>query len=229
MLLVGPRLERGARAAVRSRAAQPAGRPIARAARDLRLTRGELARYLPEPRADRARPRCGLPAARELVVGCVHCHNARHPEVVGREIARAAEAVREAAGDGPAVLAGDLNARPRHAAVAALAAGGLGRRRRPAPGIGIDRILHRGLEIVERGRGALPPAEREVAVTWGGRTRRLRLSDHDPVVATLALAPSGRAHRELGHEQHDQHHRRRGPPSARGRGSRAEPVGRAAT
>jgi hypothetical protein len=50
--------------------------------------------------------------------------------------------------------------------------------------MGIDRILHLGLETVEPPH-RLDPREREVDVRWGGRSRRLRLSDHDPVVAVL--------------------------------------------
>ena len=124
VLLVGPRLE-VVDGHLRSRRLNP-WPAVARAARDLRLSAGELARYLPEPRRI-VLARLRAPGGAALVVGCVHCHNARHPEVVGREIALAAEIVREAAGDDPAVLAGDLNARPSHAAVAALSPGGLAR------------------------------------------------------------------------------------------------------
>jgi hypothetical protein len=53
-------------------------------------------------------------------------------------------------------------------------------------GDGIDRILSRGLRVLE-GPRTLPAAEREVTVSWGGLTRRLRLSDHDPVVATFEV------------------------------------------
>ena len=192
-LLVGRRLRLvpGSRRAVRLNPL----RAIARDTRELGLTRGELARCLPEPRR-LVLARVILPGGGELVAGSTHCHNARHPDVVGREIARAAAAVRGAAGDDPAVLAGDLNAPPSHPALAALAADGWGGAE-PAPGIGIDRIVHSGLEVVEEPR-RLDPHEREVLVTWGGRTRRVRLSDHDPVVAVLrgsgsrAVRPGGR-------------------------------------
>ena len=157
-------------------------RTIARDTRELRLTRGELLRYLPEPRR-LVLARVVPPGGGELVAGTTHCHNSRDREVVGREIVRAAHAVGEAAGDGPAVLAGDLNAPPSHPAFAALAAEGW-EGAEPAAGMGIDRILHRGLEVVEEPR-RLDPREREVLVTWGDRTRRVRLSDHDPVVAVL--------------------------------------------
>lgn len=191
-LLVGRRLELvpGSR---RSVTLNPL-RAIARDARELGLTRGELVRYLPEPRR-LVLARVVLPGGGELVAGCAHCHNSRHPDVVGHEIARAVAAVREAAGDHPAVLAGDLNAPPAHPALAALAAGGWAGAER-APGIGIDRIVHQGLEAVEEPR-RLEPHEREVLVTWGGRTRRVRLSDHDPVVALLRESGS-RAGRSAG-------------------------------
>ena len=166
-------------------------RAIARDTRELRLTRGELVRYLPEPRR-LVLARVALPGGGELVAGSTHCHNSRHPDVVGREIGRAVAAVSEAAGGDPALLAGDLNAPPSHPAFAALAAGGW-EGAEPAPGIGIDRIVHRGLEVVEAAR-RLDAHEREVLVTWGGRTRRVRLSDHDPVVAVLREtgSPAGR-------------------------------------
>ena len=162
-------------------------RDILRAARSPGLERGELVRYLPEPRrllVVRARTAGGA----EIAIGCTHTHNARHTDVVGGEIARAAAALLDAAGGRPAVLAGDLNAPPSHPAFSALAAGG-GHGARRGGGIGIDRILHRGLDEVEPAR-RLPPQEREVGVTWRGRTRRVRLSDHDPVVAVLRVRGS---------------------------------------
>jgi hypothetical protein len=55
----------------------------------------------------------------------------------------------------------------------------------PLPGMGIDRIVHRGLRVLEPVR-RLAPAERDAGVWWRGRERRVRLSDHDPVVVTLA-------------------------------------------
>ncbi len=179
-LLIAPRLALvpGSREAVRLNPP----RTILRDARELRLSRGELRRWIPEPRRI-VLARVRLPGGGELVAGSVHCHNARHPDVTGREIARAAAAVRAAAGGGPALLAGDLNAPPTHPALAALAGGGWDGAA-PGGGIGIDRIVHRGLETVEAPH-RLDAGEREVGVAWGGRTRRLRLSDHDAVVAVL--------------------------------------------
>ena len=54
----------------------------------------------------------------------------------------------------------------------------------PGAGMGIDRIVHRGMEVVEPAR-RMRPEEREVGVAWRGIARRVRLSDHDPVEVTL--------------------------------------------
>jgi endonuclease/exonuclease/phosphatase (EEP) superfamily protein YafD len=162
-------------------------RDILRAVRPLGLTPGELVRYLPEPRRV-VTVRARTPEGAEVTIGCTHTHNARHPDVVGAEIARAAAAVAEEAGGGPAVLAGDLNAPPSHPAFAALAQAGWDGARRGG-GIGIDRVLHRGLDEVEAAR-RLPAEEREVGVAWRGARRRVRLSDHDPVVAVLRVRGS---------------------------------------
>lgn len=155
---------------------------ILRTARRRRLPPLETARWLLEPRRA-AIARLWLPQAGELTVASVHLQGGSHPDVPGGELARAARAVEEASGGGPAVLAGDLNAAADHPGFAALAAAGW-RDAWPAPPTGIDRILHRGLDVVEAPH-RLPPAEREVLVSWRGRTRRVRLSDHDPVVATF--------------------------------------------
>ncbi|WP_217914255.1 endonuclease/exonuclease/phosphatase family protein [Miltoncostaea marina] len=187
VLLVGPRLAIVPGSA-RSVRLNPPG-PMLRAALRGRIGAGELLRYLPEPRR-LVVARVRLPGGAEAVAGCVHCHNARDPELTGLEIARAAREVAADAGGGPAVLAGDLNARPGHPALAALAAAGWDHAA-PAAGAGIDRILSRGLATVEAPR-ALPAAEREVAVRAGERRRLVRLSDHDPVVATLR-APTASA------------------------------------
>lgn len=187
VLLAGPRLEivEGSRRSVRLNPLTT----ILRSARRLGLERGELVRYIPEPRR-LVLAALTAPGGTRITAGCVHCHNARHPDVVGAEIARAAGAVEVSAGGGPAILAGDLNAPPAHPALAALAVGGWGGAA-PGRGMGIDRILHRGMEVVEAAR-RLAPEEREVGVAWRGRTRRVRLSDHDPVVAVLRV-PTGPA------------------------------------
>ncbi len=187
VLLAGPRLGlvEGSRRSVRLN-------PIAtilRSARRLGLEGGELLHYIPEPRR-LVLVELTTPDGTRFTAGSTHCHNSRHPDVVGDEIARAADALRTAGGGRPVVLAGDLNAPPSHPALADLAAAGWGGAA-PEGGLGIDRILHRGMEVVEPAR-RLRPEEREVGVAWRGRTRRVRLSDHDPVVAVLRVA-TGRA------------------------------------
>ena len=124
--------------------------------------RGELLRYLPEPRrAVIARVRAAR-RRRASRSRCVHCHNARHPELVAARAGAGGAGARVAAAAGTAmVLAGDLNAGPGHPALAALAAGGWSGAPAP-PGVGIDRMLARGLEVVEPER-TLPPSEREGA------------------------------------------------------------------
>jgi endonuclease/exonuclease/phosphatase family metal-dependent hydrolase len=191
-LLTGPRLRLvpGTRRSVRLNPV----RPMLRAAALGEIGAGELARYLPEPRRA-VMALVDLPDGARVAVACAHCHNARDPLLTGVEIARAAAAVRALGGGGPAVLAGDLNAGPGHPALASLAREGWSGAA-PGPGVEIDRILARGLEVVEPER-ALPASEREVGVTRRGRRRRVRLSDHAPVVAALRASGS-RAGRPAG-------------------------------
>ncbi len=188
LLLVGPALELVPGSARAVRLNPP--RAVLGAAVRLRLEAGELARYLPEPRrAVIARARAG---AAEIALACLHCHNARHPELIAMELARATAALEESAGGAPMVLAGDLNARPGHPALAGLEAAGWSGFPAP-PGIGIDRVLTRGLELAEPER-ALPATERELWVALAAGPRRVRLSDHDPVVAAVraSASPAGR-------------------------------------
>jgi len=185
LLLVGPALALVPGSARAVRLNPP--RDALRAAAELGLEAGELLRYLPEPRKaviGRVRTASGG----ELAAASLHCHNARHPELIARELALATEALEGTARGAPMVLAGDLNAPPSHPALAAAAAMRWGGAPAP-PGVGIDRILTRGLEVVEPER-VLPPAVREVDVTFAGRTRRVRLSDHDPVVAVVRVSGS---------------------------------------
>jgi hypothetical protein len=182
VLLLGPRVA-PVDGTARALRLNPPGE-IAGAALRWRLGAGELARWLAEPRRA-VMLRAAAPGGAEIALACAHCHNARDPRVTGLEIDRAARALLALAGGGPAILAGDLNARPDHRILAELAAGGWGGAA-PEPGHGIDRILHRRLEVQEPPR-RLAPGEREVGVTWRGLRRRVRLSDHDPVVASFRL------------------------------------------
>jgi endonuclease/exonuclease/phosphatase family metal-dependent hydrolase len=105
--------------------------------------------------------------------------SAGRPEAATREVVRAAGIAVDWSGGDPLVFGGDLNLRPARdpAAFAALRERfGLGE---PTGPQAIDHLLARALEVVERPR-RLPPEERELPQPDG---RRLRLSDHAPVVA----------------------------------------------
>ena len=142
-------------------AAQPARAPSCATPSSSASTRGRAA-ALPARAAgggDRTGPRCRGRRARGRAAP--HCHNARHPELIGARARPAApQALERAAAGGPAVLAGDLNAPP--------VAPGARRRWRPAAGAarrrrrgsGIDRILTRGLEVVEPARACRPRSAR---------------------------------------------------------------------
>ena len=147
LLLVGPALAvvPGSEHAVRL---NPPGE-VLRAAAELGLEAGELLRYLPEPRvAVIARVRAASGA--EVVVASLHCHNARHPELIVRELTRASEALEGAARGAPMVLAGDLNAPPSHPALAAAAAMGW-RAAPPAAGVGIGPDSPEAAELARTG------------------------------------------------------------------------------
>lgn len=124
------------------------------------------------------------PEGVELAVGCVHLHNSHVEGFVAHEARTAAAAL--AAGPGAphaAILAGDLNVHPGHAALEPLRAGGWDDAGGPR---GIDRILHRGL-AVEAPPAALPPEAHEIRVPHRGRWWPVRLSDHAPVRAVFRL------------------------------------------
>jgi endonuclease/exonuclease/phosphatase family metal-dependent hydrolase len=184
LLLLGPRLR-----LVPGSARPVRLNPIASILRStvrLRLEAGEVVRYLLEPRrAVVAQVEAG---GTRVAAASLHCHNARNPALIGTELARAAAALDAMGPGGPAILAGDLNARPGHAAFGALSAAGWDGAA-PVPGIGIDRILHRALDAVEEAH-RVPAAERELVGTWRGETRRVRLSDHDPVLGVYRVRGS---------------------------------------
>lgn len=118
-----------------------------------------------------------------LRVGCVHLHNSFVRDLPRVEARRAVAAMDEPETAPTGLLIGDLNARPGHPAHAALPAGGWDA---AGPATGIDRILHRGLDIVAPPR-VLPDAERTVPAPHRGRRRPVVLSDHAPVVARVRL------------------------------------------
>ena len=81
------------------------------------------------------------------------------------------------------VLGGDINAAPEHPGFAAWEASGL-HDGETDPGIGIDRILVRGLDLVGAPR-RLVTSVRELPHATVAGPRRVLLSDHDPVEATV--------------------------------------------
>ncbi len=123
-------------------------------------------------------------ARAELAGGAIACFANLHasaglPQKASAELLAAAAAAVEWSEGDPLVFGGDLNLRPgRHpAAFAELRERfGLGE---PTGPNAIDHLLARGLEVVEPPR-QLAPEERELPERDG---RRLRLSDHAPVVA----------------------------------------------
>ncbi len=186
VLLVGRRLELVPGSARSARHVDPA--LLRRTARRLGLSPGEAARWALEPRRlvlARVRP----PGGPELVAASVHAHNGQDPRLAGLELRRAAGVVVGEAGDAPLILAGDLNVDGRTGAeaLAGLAALGLAGAEPDRP-LGIDRILHRGLEVVRPPR-RWPPEDRELEVRWPGGGGVVRLSDHDPVEAVLRVPP----------------------------------------
>jgi endonuclease/exonuclease/phosphatase (EEP) superfamily protein YafD len=105
--------------------------------------------------------------------------SAHRPGRPGHEVLAAATAAVDWSAADPLVLGGDFNLRPeRQPEPFANLRDRFGLREPTAPGA-IDHVLARGLEIDERPR-ALPAEERELVEPDG---RRLRLSDHRPVVA----------------------------------------------
>lgn len=124
--------------------------------------------------------RLSEPGGRTLCAANLHASiTGRGPE---RDVVRAAARALAWAGASPLVLGGDLNLRPRlsPAAFEALARRGLGPAGAPDS---VDHLLAHGLEVVEPPR-ALPAARREIERPDG---RRLRLSDHAPLLARFAL------------------------------------------
>jgi endonuclease/exonuclease/phosphatase family metal-dependent hydrolase len=105
------------------------------------------------------------------------------PEQASREVlAAAASAVGWSGGD-PLVFGGDLNLRPeRTPAVFTELRTRFDLGDPTAPGA-IDHVLARGLDVMEPPR-RLPPEERELPAEGG---RRLRLSDHAPVIARFEV------------------------------------------
>ena len=123
----------------------------------------------------------------------MHCQNGP-PPTVAAELERAVDFLLEAVPPAlPLIVAGDLNiGLELGQAPAILARAGLSEAAgdpaadRP---LGIDHIVHRGLEVVAPPR-RWAESERELTVSWRGARRLVRLSDHDPVEAVYAITGS---------------------------------------
>jgi endonuclease/exonuclease/phosphatase family metal-dependent hydrolase len=118
------------------------------------------------------------PGGGALCVANLHA-SAGLPEQASAEVLRAADAASAWSGEAPLVFGGDLNLRPAaEPEVFVVLAERFGLRRPTAPNA-IDHVLARGLQIAEPPR-RMAPERRELT---GRDGRRLRLSDHRPVVA----------------------------------------------
>ncbi len=178
VILAGPRLaaETGSARGIRL---NPPGL-ILRAARRYRLPAAEVAHWALEARMALT-VRLAVPGGSPFTAVCVHHHGARNPRQLDDEmglLGRALDAI-----PGALILGGDINAGPEHPGFAAWRASGL-HDGTTDPGIGIDRILVRGLELVESPR-RLATSVRERPLATPAGPRRVLLSDHDPVQATV--------------------------------------------
>ncbi len=129
--------------------------------------------------------RVELPGGAEVCVANLHA-SAGLPEKASAELVAAAVSAVEWSERLPLVLGGDFNVRPgQHpsAFVELRERFGLGE---PTGPNAIDHLLARGLEVVEETR-RVAPEERELPQPDG---RRLRLSDHAPVVAQWEVGSS---------------------------------------
>lgn len=158
---------------------------VARVARERRLPARRVLDWAWERRG-MVMVRVRRPGGPVALVGSIHCHT--DPDVADVEAARAARAAAEAAGMLPIVLGGDLNVRPGHASLAAMAAEGLAL----VPGTDrIDHLVVRGAEPAAPAR-VWAPEERDIVVPWRRGTRSIRVSDHAPVEAVLRVgSPTG--------------------------------------
>ena len=99
-----------------------------------------------------------------------------------RELLDAARRATALAGDAPVLLGGDFNVRPKASRVFAQLEDRFGL----APSTAPDRLSHllvRGLEVIEH-PAAWPPEARDVVDPKTGK--RIRLSDHNPVIGRFA-------------------------------------------
>lgn len=149
--------------------------------RVIEVERHELVRR-PERRA-MLLARLELAGGGRVAVANLHATSSRGDHLAAPEVVRAAELAVGWAGADPLVFGGDLNLRPE-AAPAAFESltGRLGLGPPTAPDA-IDHLLARGLDVVEAPKRLLAEA-RELERRDG---RRIRLSDHAPVLAAFGM------------------------------------------
>ena len=146
----------------------------------------EVRRHTLAVRPERRRmlfARLALADGRRLCAANLHATASRGDRDAAPEVERAAEVAVEWAGADPLLFGGDLNLRPESCPglFEALAAR-FGLAPTTSPGA-IDHLLARGLEVVEH-PVRLPPERRELPASGG---RRMRLSDHAPVVGSFGM------------------------------------------
>jgi endonuclease/exonuclease/phosphatase family metal-dependent hydrolase len=117
----------------------------------------------------------------ELCVANLHA-SAHNPQRSARELERAATAARKWSGAHALILGGDFNSRPAVEPWVFERLKGDGFSGPTGPKV-IDHLLSRGANVLERPR-QLPPERRDVTV---GAARRVRLSDHAPVVGSFEV------------------------------------------
>jgi endonuclease/exonuclease/phosphatase family metal-dependent hydrolase len=126
--------------------------------------------------------RVTLAAGDTVCIANLHASAGLPTQASGEVLAAAAQASEWSVGD-PLVFGGDLNLRPqRTPAVFTELRARFDLGDPTAPGA-IDHVLVRGVDVMEPSR-RLPPEERELPVDDG---RRIRLSDHAPVVARFEV------------------------------------------
>ena len=153
---------------------------LVRGGRILEVERRTIARRPERRRMLLARVETG--GGGRIAAANLHATASSGDRAAAPEVVRAAELAIEWAGDDPLVFGGDLNLRPERAsgAFASLAALGLAA---PTAPDAIDHLMAAGRDPVEAPR-RLEPERREVARRDG---RRIRLSDHAPVVAAFGM------------------------------------------
>jgi endonuclease/exonuclease/phosphatase family metal-dependent hydrolase len=145
----------------------------------------EVERHTIATRPERRRmllARLELAGGRRLAAANLHATASAGDHVAAPEVAGAAELALSWAGDDPLVFGGDLNLRPETAPAAFERLAALGLAAPTAPDA-IDHLLVTGLDVLEAPR-RLAPEQREVVRRDG---RRIRLSDHAPVLATFGM------------------------------------------